>query len=1059
MKERIIEQLEKFALCNQNAPDEMLQIIYEEIRRETDAKCTLEELIQRSEQIHKHILHHYAALSISTIDAFTHRIVQSFKKELHFPYHFEITMAKELLLEEATDKLLESISDDSNQALGKFLVTFASSKISDEKPWYIDKDIQNYGKDLFNEEKYLLIRKLRHLSPEDFERLNKKIRKKITNFQESLQPIAQRALDAVAHRGLDKKSIYYGDNGIYGYFERYALLKSDLSKPPNSYVRKTIEEDKWYGGKASELEKAAIDSLASELKTYFHQIEAIRKKQGSTYIICKMLAKEIFGLGILNELDAQMQLIKEEKTLVHISDFNRKINRIIENEPVPYIYERIGEKYKHLLIDEFQDTSQMQWHNLIPLVSNSLNNGHLSMIVGDAKQAIYRWRGSKSEMIVNLPKVLTALPESPLTEQASIFQYAAKNNIRTLKKNFRSYHHIIDFNNRFFTHIINSKKEYSALAAYYNELEQKEAKKRGGQVQINTLQDHENKATRLQIHIRRIIQIITMLTEEKGYAYREIAILCRKNDEGSAIAENLLNENISVASSESLSLNTSPVIGFIIEILRIINQIIDEQSIAKIFYFIDVYLQKNIPDSQHTERLIAFVAELKTEEKKQAKDIIGLFNHTFGYAFDIQKSDILSLVELVEEIVSCFHLGKSEAQQIYLQKFLDFTLQFTTEKGSNIGEFLEEWMHQKEKISVSAPESSNSVRIMTIHKSKGLQFPIVILASADWDISGNRVKLWKASKGTEFAKLTEFKELKTLILSHNQILKDTVFEDDFLKEEQAQVIDVINMLYVGLTRPEERLFILTDNKSSSKKGSIAWLLNSFVEKEEEEKNIDKQKEEIFIEKKTYTYQVSDLYSCKFEKISCEQTNTVTTEKHIKNFLHQPSRHKIIFRRNSGLSSSGMNLQTLLNPRVRGILIHKAFEYIYDVDDISFSIQTLIQQGLIAGHEREIFEQNIREVISLPELNEFFSKGSGIKIYNERDLLIPKGKEMGTLRPDRVMVHRDELIILDYKTGKEKIAQHFKQLDRYADFFGGLRFKKIKKMIVYTEIPAVLSNSD
>ena len=798
----------------------------------------------------------------------------------------------------------------------------------------------------------------------------------MNDFETKIQSLALKALFIIDGNHLTEKDFYYTGKGIFGYFKKRSK-KRNLAIRFNSYVEKTLSQNKWHSSGSSERNKSVIYALQEDLRIYIEEIEKIRKKDGQMYLIFKMFYNEIFGLGILNQLDTYLEDIKEERGIVHIIDFNRKINQIIENEPVPYIYERIGEKFKHILIDEFQDTSKIQWHNLIPLVSNSLNNNSLSMIVGDAKQAIYRWRGGKAEMLVKLPQLSTLSESSALNEHEKSFQYFAKSVV--LDVNYRSCDYIVKFNNAFFEYIIeNVKHTYPELASYYAQVQKNKSSKTGGQVQINILKNQafskKEKGKVLNTHLKEII----LELQEEGYTLQDIAILCRSNKEGSEIANELLLEKIAVISSESLLLTGSYGILLIIRILEILNHKIDKQAVAEIFYYIDIFLKGQTNFSNHTDQLLTFSDSLVKEN--QSKKIIELLDRTFKYKFPIQKVNSLSLIELVEEIIDCFKLGSKELnQQIYLQKFLDFTLNFTLKNGNNFNDFLKEWERQKDSLSISIPRNSNAVQIMTIHKSKGLQFPIVIIPSIDWEEKRNHDKLWIQWSNSQLP------QLEIVILPYKKELENTPFKEDYLKEKEAKMIDNINLLYVSFTRPEDRLIIFTDEvKSSTNSISIKKLLSDFL---------NEYKRKYVTEWGDYKKIIlsSSKTKSKFEDQS-ESQNNLSTIVQIDSFFHNSSREKISFRRDSSLNTGDIDLESMENFQEQGILLHKALEYIYSSKDIDFALKSLIHQGLITTNRKSFFEEKIKRIINLPEIASFFDTDSPFKIYNERDLLFPSKRK-------------------------------------------------------------------
>jgi len=348
---------------------------------------------------------------------------------------------------------------------------------------------------------------------------------------------------------------------------------------PNTYVQATVGEDKWYGGKITEQTKSDIDAIKSTLLDGFNNIQILKDEGYSNYVLFNLINKNIYSLAVLNEIEKLLNEYKSQNNILHISEFNKMISKIVMNEPIPFIYERLGERYSNYLIDEFQDTSVLQFQNLLPLIDNSLASGHFTMLVGDGKQAIYRWRGGEVEQFALLPKVF-GHNDNPLVlerEDALVRNYSPK----VLDKNYRSKKEVIEFNNLLFSLL--AKKLNAKYQNIYEDLKQGfHPENTGGFVQVEFIEG-ETEAFRDQNKIRTYELILHLL--EQNYKLQDIAILVRKNTDGSDIANYLTKKGIEVISPDSLLLSNSAEINFIHSILKYLANNTDNITHAEILEY------------------------------------------------------------------------------------------------------------------------------------------------------------------------------------------------------------------------------------------------------------------------------------------------------------------------------------------------------------------------------------------------------------------------------------------------------------------------------------------
>jgi len=440
---------------------------------------TPDEISSKAGLLLRAILHEYDDFAVRTIDSFVTRIIRTFAHDLHLPVDFEIEMDKDVLLDEAVHNLVGKAGID--KEITKILVEYSESKAEDEKSWQIENDLKSAGSHLFSEEGYTQTNRLKEITPSAILSIIRRIKQFRETFEQSLSAPAKKAVLLIAQNRIPLDSFYYGKNGIGSFFSKLAGGTPGL---PNSYVLTTISQEIWYAPKLPQDRKLAIDSIKHQLLAHYRECEDVLTDY-PTYCLFGLINRYIYQLGVMSEIEKELDLIRKDHRVLHISEFNKRITDLILKEPVPFIYERTGEKYSNYLIDEFQDTSELQWKNLLPLVSNSLASGHFNLVVGDGKQAIYRFRNGKVEQFMLLP----GLPQSYDRAVFGDAEKAMGNNYREelLSVNYRSLPAIIEFNNDFFSFVSSGLDD--SLRPIYRDHEQKPlAGKEGGLVSLDFLE-------------------------------------------------------------------------------------------------------------------------------------------------------------------------------------------------------------------------------------------------------------------------------------------------------------------------------------------------------------------------------------------------------------------------------------------------------------------------------------------------------------------------------------------------------------------------------------------
>lgn len=980
MKERIVDMLKSFSSEKSlTQPHPMFVAICEELLIQPETLHT------KSKHLLKHIIHNYGAFDISTIDGFTHRVIRTFAHDLKLPVNFEVELDQERLLNEAVDSLIAKAGSD--KTLTKVLVDFAIEKADDDKSWDISFDFNKISKLLVNENDALGIQTLKEKTLNDFKILKQQLTQDVIEIEANLVSTANTALTLIDECGIESSDF----NGSYlpKFLNKVSSRQLDL-KFEAGWQNDLIEGNTLYPKRVTPDIASTIESIQPQLaevflktKTLFFELQ-----------LKKGFYRNITPLSVLYAIKNELNALKADQNKMLISEFNSIISKEIKNQPTPFIYERLGEKFKHYFIDEFQDTSNMQWENLVPLLDNALSAANGSaMLVGDAKQAIYRWRGGEAEQFIQLYNK---------TDQP--FQLEAE--VLALDTNYRSAKAVIEFNNSFFSYLSETTFSDPTYADLYKNATQKTHNTSEGFVNLSFL-DVQKEDDVHEMYASQVLETINKCIEN-GFPLDDICVLVRRRKDGVSIA-NYLNENgIKITSSETLLLKNSDKVNFINSFLKLLVQ--PNNDSLKIEVLSYLAKQYDIEDKHQF-----FVTYLNN-------DLDLMFSALKQLDLYINKHDCLQLplYELVEHVVRLFHLNKDS--DAYLQFYLDVVLEFTQKQNSDLSAFLNYFEKKQDNLSVVTPENMNAVQIMTIHKSKGLEFPIVIFPYADLDIYKEiDPKLWFPVKPEDYS------GFNTLLLNYK---KEVEHYGEIAKrlhdKHRAELeLDNINLLYVVLTRAVEQLFIISKKDLNTKgipsDNTYAGMFIKFM-----------QHQNLWNDNQlNYSFGILKPNSNILEKESISSSLkfiSVPKEDHNLNIV----------------TKSGLLWDTQQEAAIeRGNLVHLILSKIKTIEDIDFAFNDLLMSGDVTKNHSEALKTLVLEVVKHPKLKTYYE--DGFKVYNERDIITNTGKQ---LRPDRLNINaNNEVVIIDYKTGDAK-AFHTSQLNDYDSILNQMNLTVTHKILVY-----------
>jgi ATP-dependent exoDNAse (exonuclease V) beta subunit len=979
MKTRILDNL--YAFGKSPTPKKQ-EALFQELSQELS--LTEDQLRQKSKVVLKRILHNYSFFEVSTIDKFNHKLIKTFARDLQLSQNFEVELDTDLLLEEAVGRLLERAGTDDE--LTKVLIDFSLEKIDDDKSWNIAYDLLDIGKLLFQENHAVHIDVLSSKCINDFKEIQRKIISKITILEKKITEIAKAMLNEVALQGFEFSD--FPRQTLPNHFKKIADGEFD---PKKIYTSKTLEPNLVEGKLLKANDKRDVTEFAMTLLNAFLSIKKLIYERG--YL--QNIYGNIVPLTVLNEIAKEIRNIELENDIVPISALNAILSKEIKNQPVPFIYERMGEKYRHYFIDEFQDTSQMQWENLVPLIGNALESedehhqkGYL-FLVGDVKQAIYRWRGGRAEQFLELIN-------------GKSHPFVVEPSVRSLDTNWRSSDQIVAFNNSFFTAAAPVLQNEAYRNLFLHDSHQKTNNKPGGYIQLSFLDRKvEDKD---DVYCQKVLETIHEITSNK-HPYSDICILVRDNNKGMLLADFLAQHSIPIISSDALLLDNNDKITFLIALLRLFENANDREAA----YHILLFLARNETDkhsfiSNHINQLESFLAE--------------------QHGFQMSQFKGQSVFTILENAIVQFELSTDSTA--YLTFLMDEVLLVEKRQGPSVFSFLKYWEQKKSSLSIAAPDNVNAVRIMTIHKAKGLEFPFVIFPFANALLDDKRKKKKSWVPATEAEKDLGLEEF--LINTNKDMLEyNDKTAQIYMDEEQKSVLDAMNVLYVALTRPIKGLFVITEIgkevASTENATSYSDLFQAYVQ----DHNIPKNEQEV------YTFGT-------FPEAEDETKSTASLDTHI-DYITRPKEDALF----TIATTSGRLWDEERKEAIEiGNLIHFALSKINYSEEVTQVVKNLQLAGHFERGASEEVKQKLMDVVTHPDLNAYFSKD--YQILNEREILTTNGV---SLRPDRIAVKDKEATIIDYKTGKPS-PSHKEQITHYADVLKEMDFTIKNVIIVYID---------
>ncbi|MEO1054807.1 MAG: UvrD-helicase domain-containing protein [Bacteroidota bacterium] len=1003
MKHRIVGELSSMA---KGELSDMRKALQEEFD-----KANIKTNIQRNAKAAlENILHDYSRFEVSTIDSFFTRIVRSFAKELGLPMRYDIDMDNDKALESALDMLYAELQDST--PLKEWVEEFAFHRLEGDKGWNLDFQLLELGRELFKERLQKSFGEIK-ISIDELKDLVAHLNDKTEKFKTEMQELAREALDLIEARGLSLADFKGGaSRSLANYFRN--ILEGKYTPTP-AFLKAMTQEEEWYAKTSSKKELIAevvhngLGDLARKIIDYFD----VNYRE---YVSAVELLKNVYSYGLLEAISEKLKIYRDEQNILLMSDTNAVVNNVIEDDDAPFLFEKVGNQYKHILIDEFQDTSQFQWSNLRPLITNALSNEYQVMIVGDVKQSIYRWRGGDMNLLLQQAQQDLDLYKDFTLEES-------------LSDNWRSAKHVVEFNNAFFKaaeDILNETEDLpegqKLIDMAYKDIVQRPRKENPGYVNVKffdteTIKDEKTGAKERIDWKEKAKQACCDVVEDariRGYDYGDMMVLVDKRDYAMQMAEIFEEKEIPFVTESSFLLKESPLVNFLIQVIYYLEDPAD--SFAKTMVLHQFFqLKQQAEGEKH---------QIFTDYRQDWEDSI--FQQQLPKQFTKRVHAIArkSIFELVEELVYIFEL--EALADVYLQSFQDECLKLSSKGINDLQSFIEWWKDNENKLAISLPDAGNVIRVMTIHKAKGLEAPIVIIPFADFALRTKANSTFWTDQLSD-----DYEAYKLLPLNYSKNLMDSSFDGAYRQELLEGLVDRLNVTYVAFTRPREQLYVFAEQfKNLGEVNKLNKLIHSVL---------------------------SSIYFPFREGWSAEDWNFALGEppkkKVDQNGLEQLSRPLSQYL--SSDYSDRLKVATEYNDRLilfddeqsqlmkLNMKLKAVLERIQGEDTIDLTLENLAIEGIINQEDIEAIKVKLKTLFDQPVFAGWFDENwqtlTAREIWN-------KGK---TSKPDRVLISGDEAVIVTFKYEYEE-ERDKRKLRSYAQLLEEMGYPKVYKYVVYVD---------
>lgn len=1019
MKQRILGQLYGIA---HSLPDS--EAYYKEVQQATGLA---EELIRRrAAQALTMLIHDYSHFRVETIDSFFQSVLRGLARELNLGTGMTIELDTKRVISEGVDLLLRELSYDDPTL--QWIVSYIGNEIDEGKHWNITDSLKNFARNIHDETYQEHADKLRiQLQDTNIIReLRKRLIQERTQAQKAIIERAESFFEVLDNHALSVDDISYGTGGVCSY---YIKLRADEynTQFTNRTTDASLRPEAWASAK-SPRKNEIIALAANVLIPHLNETENIRTREAHTINTCNLVLRHLYQLQLINIIHDRILRLNREENRFLLADTCRMLSQMQTGDS-SFVFEKLGYYIRHIMIDEFQDTSRMQWNNFLHLLREGLSGGHESMLVGDVKQAIYRWRGSDWRIL-----------NGEVNRELSLY---TPHEAHKLSMNRRSMREIVEFNNHLFT-VCNTlladllgADHATPLIHAYSDVEQQHKEPREGYVRVVDV-THEKGENADEVMCKEVLHTIEELLAA-GISENHIALLLRTNTQIQQIVDYMAIHapTTHIFSADAYRLDASTAVNMLVDTLRW------------------------IADSTHSTSLLQVAINYHRRvlgDGLQTADIIALCTEGYGLpdALTTQHAALqqIPLYELTESLYRTLQLHHIADEDGYILAFFDYLSQFCTTTAGGIKEFIHYWDDELKSKAIPSG-GADGIEAMTIHKSKGLEFHTVIIPYCDWELNKHSGILWIASENSSYTTLA------TNPIPYCEAMKHSDFSTEYHEEYLQQIVDSYNLLYVACTRPKANLIILkSTSKSILKKdkvmNNVAQLITQALGTGNEgvleygtlavstppSASQDSTKNNNPFDTRPLTLNVA---MCSEEmNVHFRQSNQA------KRFIAQVQEEK----------SPEEHTSSTLSYLDRGLLLHELFSMIRTTDDAPKAINSMVRDGLIDSEARDEIERIIHRALTLPKAAEWFS--GRYELFNECSILYRADDgTVNRMRPDRVMTDGERFIIVDFKFARER-DEHHRQVSAYMDKLQAMGHTNVEGYLWYVyenKVQTVQRNRD
>jgi ATP-dependent exoDNAse (exonuclease V) beta subunit len=1010
MKTRLLKQLLELSRQEQT-----VQNLAQDLAQEL--KLPPEKLAQRAHFVLREILHSYGAFSVSTIDSFNNRLVRSFSRDLGLSSQFEVTLDAQPLLEAAVDELLEKLTPQS--PLTRWLHSFGQERYEQGKRATYRLLLLDAAADLLQETTLPYLLRLADWQLSDFDDLAQKLHKHYQQKLSKIKEAAQEELRFLAEKGLEDH--HFSRKSLPNWLR--ALAAGNL-KPPSATLLKQIQGEATFYAKSNKQGKQAVAPFEEALQERMGQLWFHLEPELPFLTLKPELDQSLYHTAVMLSLEQELQNVIERSQQVPISRFTRLISEHLRHEPAPYLYERLGDRYRFFFIDEFQDTSRLQWQNLVPLINESLSQDphHRAMVVGDVKQAIYRFRGGDVEQFIDL---IHDRDKSHLAPggQTALYQRETE----PMLNNFRSRPELVRFNNALFPFLSKQLAAPEQQEVYQQAQQTPQSSSKGGYVYLTWLSPDTKVALYRQEAVEKTLQQLTEL-RKRGFQWGQIALLCLKHQQISLLSRRLREWQdpltggpVPVNSDRDQTLEASLALRGLVAFYR--GQKAPHQGEARLPWAQWLYRQLEVREDEGR-----FLPERALEPPRST---LAFLDEAFP-SWHTARFEALDLVEQLHYLLS--FLQPAYQQDPLIMRFLDEVALLRERERADAHTLLRWWDQTGHKLKIPST-ATDALRLITLHAAKGLEFPVVIMPFVGDNTAGAQSHWgWE-----EIPKNTEAAPLPAARLKHTSSLKNGLPPEHWMAQriqqyQQKEELDGLNRFYVGCTRAVQELHLICKGPKGDKQATdLIPHLPAFLKAFSESHNLmDPPGGEV-----AQWGQPTQAP----EEASQQKANPLQP------YPIRPWRQRL---KVSDAAPEVWHEPAAPDARQMGLKLHRLLAQIKSADDLKSTMQKAEALAEFPQGDMESLYVYLKDLLGLPQLLPFFSPQA--EVLTERAILLPQGYQK---IPDRLVFHDGQVHLLDYKTGKQD-PQHQEQLASYTHLLTEAGYSVGQCLLVYLHQPPLIT---